>query len=160
MKTLAPDEYYASLPKKRMAALTVYPCPNNTILIVEPLYRKEWLLPGGVVELDESPLAAAKRESMEEIGFEKVTDQLLVVNYIKKYEYKSEAIHFIFKGEALSEEDIASIQLQTGELKNIACATLEEAQKLTSNALSEMLPHAFTSLSSGRTCFMEGSTTT
>lgn len=158
MDKLPPEEFYALLPKKRTAALVFYPCAHNTVLIVEPNYRPEWLLPGGSVEKDESLLAAAKRESIEEIGFEKVTNQLLVVNYIKTIGYKSETIHFVFKGENLIEEDMQRIKLEENELKSFRCATLEEAEKIVSKALRLMLPYAFKALETGSTEYIEGET--
>jgi 8-oxo-dGTP pyrophosphatase MutT (NUDIX family) len=115
-------------------------------------------MPGGAIEKDESPLAAAKRESIEEIGFEKVTAQLLIVNYISTLGYKSETIHFVFRGEALTEEDIKAIELPKEELKQFRCATLEEAQKVTSKVLREMLPIAFEALKSNKTHYIEGTT--
>ncbi len=115
-------------------------------------------MPGGAIELNESPLDAAKRESIEEIGFEKVTDQLLIVKYVKKCGYKPETIHFVYKGEKLTEDDITAITLAKDELSEYKCSTLAEAQKIVSKVLAEMLPKAFEALESSTTFYVEGTT--
>ena len=56
------------LPKKRMAAAALFLNEQHEILIVKPIYRELWLLPGGVVEEGESPRQACIREIREELG--------------------------------------------------------------------------------------------
>ena len=38
------------------------------VLLVDPVYRDTWDVPGGVVEAEESPHAACRREVAEEAG--------------------------------------------------------------------------------------------
>jgi len=64
------NKYYDSLPKKRMASGVLYLNEVRELLIVKPTYRDHWLIPGGVVEINESPLQAARREVKEELGID------------------------------------------------------------------------------------------
>ena len=42
--------------------------PSGQVLLVEPVYKTDWEIPGGAVEADESPRAATIRELGEELG--------------------------------------------------------------------------------------------
>ena len=56
--------------RKRVAAHVIYRDEAGRILLVEPTYKPEWELPGGMVEANEPPLAAACREVKEELGLD------------------------------------------------------------------------------------------
>lgn len=90
---------------------------NNRVLLVKPTYKPSWEIPGGIVELNESPKQCCQREVFEEIGIRQEIGQLLVVDYNAETNTKTESLMFIFDGGTLSEADIASIRLQEGELK-------------------------------------------
>ncbi|MGW1061169.1 NUDIX domain-containing protein [Micromonospora rubida] len=55
----------ADLPRKRMAAGLLITDADERVLLVEPVYKAEWEIPGGCVEADESPHQAAIRECRE-----------------------------------------------------------------------------------------------
>src|ERR1035441_8047479 len=59
---LPPDQYIASLARKRMAAGSLFRDEDGRVLLVDPTYKPTWDLPGGVVEKEESPHAACRRE--------------------------------------------------------------------------------------------------
>ncbi len=65
--------YQRSLPKKRMSAGALFFDEVGRLLVVEPAYKANWEIPGGVVELDESPREARMREAKEELGVERPT---------------------------------------------------------------------------------------
>jgi len=54
-------------PDHRGALVAIY--VGRALLLVKTSYRAEWGLPGGSMDPDETPDAAAHRELMEEIGF-------------------------------------------------------------------------------------------
>lgn len=64
------EEYYKTLPKKRMAVGVLFFNSNNELLIVKPSYKSGWSIPGGVIEQDESPRMGFIREVKEEIGLD------------------------------------------------------------------------------------------
>jgi hypothetical protein len=61
------------LPKKRMAAGVLFRSADRRVLLVEPSYKPNWEIPGGIVEPDESPWAAAARVA----GFRFVDGEIL-----------------------------------------------------------------------------------
>jgi len=60
------DQYVASLARKRMAAGALFRDGAGRPLLVDPVYKDTWDLPGGAVEAEESPHAACRREVAEE----------------------------------------------------------------------------------------------
>ena len=117
MKKMLPmKEYYASLPRKRMAAGCLILDADQRVLLVKPSYKDSWEIPGGVVEEDESPLACAKRETLEEIGLDLRVGRLLVVDYSERVGDKPESLMFIFDGGILDADKINAIKLQSEEL--------------------------------------------
>jgi hypothetical protein len=52
----------SALPAKRMAVGALFRDAREQVLIVQPTYRPEWLIPGGAFERSASPRAACIRE--------------------------------------------------------------------------------------------------
>jgi hypothetical protein len=44
---LPPDQYVASLARKRMAATAFFRDDQGRVLLVDPVYKETWDLPGG-----------------------------------------------------------------------------------------------------------------
>lgn len=57
-KLLPEKEYLESLPKKRMGVGVLF-FSGDKILILKPTYKDYWLLPGGAIDLNESPREAS-----------------------------------------------------------------------------------------------------
>lgn len=72
------------LPKKRVGAGVLIVDEDWRILLVEPTYKDTWEVPGGIVELGESPREAAKRECLEELGFDVGIGRLLVIDWVSQ----------------------------------------------------------------------------
>ncbi|GHO50153.1 NUDIX domain-containing protein [Ktedonospora formicarum] len=136
------ETFYATLPRKRMGASALFFNEAGNILIVKPSYRPDWLFPGGVVDADESPLMACRREILEELGLQIPIDRLLYVDYKGRDGYKTESLQFIFYGGVLSEREIAAIRLQEAELLAYRFVNYEEARQLLSTRLGAALPMA------------------
>ena len=113
-----PDEaFYDSLPAKRMGSGALFFDEQGRVLLVEPTYTDSWEIPGGVVEKDESPLAACIREIKEELGLHRAISRLLCVDYNRRAGEKTESLMFIFYGGLLTAKDLAEIKLDPKELK-------------------------------------------
>ncbi|MCO6005756.1 NUDIX hydrolase [Actinoallomurus purpureus] len=65
----APDpSYIAGLVRVRAAAGAVIRDRQGRVLVVHPVYKDGWEIPGGMLEAEESPLDACAREIKEELG--------------------------------------------------------------------------------------------
>ncbi|TDC22670.1 NUDIX domain-containing protein, partial [Kribbella albertanoniae] len=81
------------MPRKRLAAAVLIRDAANRVLLLEPTYKLNWELPGGIVEADESPWAAASREVVEELGLELPLGRLLVVDHVHAYDDRPDGIN-------------------------------------------------------------------
>ncbi|MDP3988882.1 MAG: NUDIX hydrolase [bacterium] len=152
---IPPEEFYKSLPKKRMGAAVLLFNGAGDLLLVKPNYRDQWSLPGGVVDAEESPRAGAIREVYEEIGLT-VHDLLLcAVGYAKTKEYKTEALHFVFSGGVLTDEQIAGIVLQEDEIDAFQFVPPEDACPLLIPSLCDRVPAALLALKNKTVVYRE-----
>lgn len=91
---------------------------NDTVLLVkramEPA-QGSWCLPGGFMELGESPQQAAIRECKEETGFDLAIDRLLNVFYYE--DYRGSGVLILYRGviaggaAARPGEDVSEVRL-------------------------------------------------
>lgn len=72
-------EFFDSLPRKVVAAAVLCQDDGGRVLIVHDRFKREWTIPGGVVDADEDPRSGAEREAHEETGMRIATGALLGV---------------------------------------------------------------------------------
>lgn len=149
------SNFYRTLPKKRMAAGAIFLDEKGKLLIVKPAYRPEWLIPGGIIEEDESPRQACIREVEEELNIDTAAKQLLCVDYTSKEGGKSESLQFVFFGGVLTQEEIKKLQLPVTELVEYRFATLQQALSLLSPKLAKRLPKCLQAIRRGVTAYLE-----
>lgn len=111
---------YAALPKKRMAAGALFLDERGHLLLVNPTYKPQWEIPGGIVEANESPRQACQREIQEELGLPRNFERLLSVSYIPAVGERSDGVMFIFWGGVLTAVEIAQIRLPQAELSEFS----------------------------------------
>ncbi|MER7468160.1 NUDIX hydrolase [Streptomyces sp. NPDC097981] len=90
---------------------------QGRVLIVNPVYKERWNLPGGHLEEGELPTAAARREVREEIGLELEIGDLLVTAWVTRAE--GSHVFYVFDGPELSPEQQRAITLQESEIGEI-----------------------------------------
>ncbi|MFD7615530.1 NUDIX domain-containing protein [Streptomyces sp. NPDC059802] len=88
---------------------------QGRVLIVNPVYKPRWNLPGGGVGADEDPKEACRREVLEELALDLEIGRLLVhatlsVPGREPHEY------FVFDGGVLTAAQQQAIRLQESEL--------------------------------------------
>ena len=60
--------FFGTLPRKVVAAAVVCQDDDGGLLIVHDTFKRQWVIPGGVVDAHEDPRSAAVREAWEEAG--------------------------------------------------------------------------------------------
>ena len=146
---------FEAMPKKRMAASALFLNEQGKILIVKPTYRPDWLLPGGIVEKNESPRQACLREIKEELNIETSLDKLLCVEHLSEDTQQTESVQFVFYGGLITRSQLPSIVMPEPELSEYRFSTREEAQQLLSCKLARRLPFCLQALEENTTFYLE-----
>jgi 8-oxo-dGTP pyrophosphatase MutT (NUDIX family) len=115
---------------------------QGRVLLVEPTYKPYWEIPGGVVEADESPYAAAARELKEELGLPVQPGRLLVIDWVPPQPDRTEGLMMVFDGGVLTPEQTARILLPAEELRSWAWCTEQEAGERLSESLARRITAA------------------
>ena len=113
------EKYSDTLPKKYMASGALITNETGEVMILYTTYKDRWEIPGGIVEANESPRDACRREIKEELGLDLEVGRLLCVDYSINVE-DVENLQFIFDGGVLSQEQIDQIVLADGEIKSFS----------------------------------------
>lgn len=115
---------------------------RGRVLLVEPVYKTDWEIPGGSVELDESPYAAAARELTEELGLTVRPGRLLVVDWVPPQPNRTEGLMMLFDGGILTPAQTAQIRLPPDELRSWAWCSEPEAGERLSELLARRVAAA------------------
>jgi RimJ/RimL family protein N-acetyltransferase/8-oxo-dGTP pyrophosphatase MutT (NUDIX family) len=144
----------ANLPTKRVISQGVLRDESGRFLLCELTYKREWDLPGGVVDPGESPAAALGREVREELGLDLPVRGLLVVNWMPPWRGWDDASQFVF---GLGRHEASLVESMTFEATEIAAVhwcTREEARPHVPDYLDVLLGRLDTH--SGGTVYLEG----
>jgi 8-oxo-dGTP diphosphatase len=109
-----------------MAAGALFVDSASRILLVDPVYRDTWDLPGGAVEAEESPYAACRREVAEELGLDRPPGRVLAVDWVPSRRQRPEGLVVVYNGGMLGGEHIAAITLPEDELAGFAFVAADE----------------------------------
>lgn len=103
--------------RKRVSADVILRDTHGRILLVDPKYKPDWDLPGGMAEANEPPADAVRRELREELGLDLQLGDLLCVDWVSPHGPWDDLVNFIFDGGVLDERTIASLRLMDDELR-------------------------------------------
>ena len=129
---------------------------SGRVLIGQTSYDSGyWTIPGGVVEKDESPRAAAIRETREEIGLVVEASSLVAVHYIGDANVPDRLI-LVFLGGILSATEAShlSIPKDQSEWVEFKFVVPREADQILSPELRRVVQWS-TAVYSGTTCYLE-----
>jgi 8-oxo-dGTP diphosphatase len=121
----------ATQPRKRVGADMLIRDMHGHLLLVDPRYKPDWDLPGGMSEANEPPADTVRRELKEELGLDLHAGRLLCVDWVSPHGPWDDSLMFIFDGGVLSDEQTARMELHDGELAAFAfCTEAEAAERL------------------------------
>ncbi|MGJ9420918.1 NUDIX hydrolase [Aeromicrobium sp. CF3.5] len=132
----------AGLPTKRAIGQGLLRDQQGRVLLCELTYKREWDLPGGVVEVGESPALGLVRELREELDIEAEIRGLVTVNWLPAWRGWDDACIFLFDLGTVDAAITESMSLQPTEIKAVHwCdpATIREKATAATVALLEGL---------------------
>ncbi|MEU8031885.1 NUDIX hydrolase [Streptomyces sp. NPDC049099] len=151
---MAPNAHEAKMAHQRMAAGVLFLDAAGRVLMVEPSYKDYWEIPGGYVETGESPLHAAIREVQEELGITPPAGRLLAVDWAPN-EAEGDKVLYLFDGGQLSQDRLASIELQPDELKSFAFVSADQLAERTIPRLARRIRAAVEARGSSAPVYLE-----
>ncbi|MGH3909039.1 MAG: NUDIX domain-containing protein [Pseudonocardiaceae bacterium] len=119
----------ATQPRKRISGDALLRDHAGRMLLVDPKYKPDWDLPGGMAEANEPPHHAVQREVNEELGLAIHVGELLCVDWVSPRGPWDDLITFIFDGGKLRDEQIASLKLLDDELNAFEFCNEQQAQQ-------------------------------
>ncbi|MCB8921020.1 MAG: NUDIX hydrolase [Ardenticatenaceae bacterium] len=128
---------------------------QERLLILQPTYKQVWEIPGGVIELGESPREACYREVEEELGLARPPERLLCVDYLHNSADKTEAVGFVFLGGRLTAVDIAQIRLPADELASYRFLPVADALPYFSQRMQQRVAMCLEAIEAGGTFYLE-----
>lgn len=145
-------KYIESLPKKRMGAGIIIQNKENKILMLKPSYKETLEIPGGVVEKNESPYQACKREVKEELDINVGVERLLCVDYNSAKEIRTESLMFIFYG---GEIEATKIKIDNDEILAFNFLSLAEIKEKTETQLYKRIEKCILAIETNQTYYLE-----
>lgn len=118
------------LPRKRAIAQMMIRDPDDRVLLCQLTYKQDWDLPGGVVEVGESPRIAVGRELIEELGLAIEPGRLLLTDWLPPWGGWDDAVCLVFDGGTRPADTLDEVVKQEREIRDVRFCTLEEVDEL------------------------------
>ena len=114
------------LPRKRAISQLLVRDHDDRVLLCQLTYKPDWDLPGGVVEVGESPHRAVSREVSEELGLELPAGELLLTDWLPPWSGWDDALCLVFDGGRHDPSLLDGMVAETREIRHAEFCTLEQ----------------------------------
>ena len=125
--------------------------PEPRVLLCELTYKQDWDLPGGVVEVGESPREAVSREVEEELALTIPAGPLLLTDWLPPWGGWDDALCLVFDGGVHDPAIVDSIVKQAREIRSAEFCTLEQVRERAADFTARRVAAALAALSGGPT---------
>jgi 8-oxo-dGTP pyrophosphatase MutT (NUDIX family) len=118
------------LPRKRAISQLLIRDQDDRVLVCQLTYKTDWDLPGGVVEVGESPRLAVGREVHEELGLTIIAGDLLLTDWLPPWGGWDDAICLVFDGGVHDAAILERIVKQEREIRDAQFCTPAQVREL------------------------------
>lgn len=118
----------ASLPRKRAIGQLLVRDRDGRVLLCRLTYKADRDLPGGVVEVNESPRQAVVRELKEELDLDLEAGRLLLTDWLPPWSGWDDALCLVFDGGVHDASILASAHLEAREIRGVDFANPEQVR--------------------------------
>ncbi len=129
----------AGLPRKRVIGQGLIRNERGEYLLCQLTYKNEWDLPGGVIEVGESPATGLVRELEEELGATFEVHDLVTMNWLPPWRAWDDACLFVFDLGQIDSTAVDRMVLQKSEIANVHWCDLDAAREHATGATIELL---------------------
>ena len=141
--------------RKRVSADVILRDVHGRILLVDPTYKPDWDLPGGMAEANEPPADALRRELREELGLDIQVGDLLCVDWVSPHGPWDDLLNFIFDGGTLSDSNIEDLRLIDHELRAFEFCDEGQAKERLRPYVWRRVSAALEALETGRARYLQ-----
>lgn len=117
------------LPRKRAIGQMLIRDQEGRVLVCQLTYKKDWDLPGGVVEVGESPRLAVSREVEEELGLTITAGDLLLTDWLPPWGGWDDAICLVFDGGVHDAAIVETIVKQEREIRDARFCSVTQVRE-------------------------------
>lgn len=139
------------LPRKRAIGQMLIRDTDQRVLLCQLTYKQDHDLPGGVVEVGESPRDATAREVTEELGLQIPAGPLLLTDWLPPWGGWDDAVCLVFDGGVHDASLIEQIVRQTREIKSVDFRSLVEIDQLSTDFTARRIRAALINLNNSPT---------
>lgn len=143
------------LPRKRAISQMLVRDREERVLLCQLTYKQDWDLPGGVVEVGESPQVAVAREVEEELGLVIAAGGLLLTDWLPPWGGWDDALCLVFDGGVHDRAITDEIVTQAREIRSAAFCTLDEAAERCADFTFRRISSALANIAGGGPAYTE-----
>ncbi|HEU4332585.1 MAG TPA: NUDIX hydrolase [Lapillicoccus sp.] len=147
------------LPRKRVIAQALVRDESMRVLLCHPTYKNDWDLPGGVVEVRESPRDAAAREVLEELGLQLPVDRLVLADWLPPWGGWDDALCLVFDAGTHPASILDGVVLQAREIRATAFCSVAEVHDRAADFTARRVVAALAAVEADRPAFTESGRT-
>lgn len=143
------------LPRKRAIGQLLVRSTDDRVLLCQLTYKRDWDLPGGVVEVGESPQLATGREVTEELGLSLPAGTLLLTDWLPPWSGWDDALCLVFDGGRHDPGLVESAVRQEREIHAAEFCTLDQVDERCSEITAARIRSALANLDGAGPAYTE-----
>ncbi|PUA80354.1 NUDIX hydrolase [Nocardioides currus] len=143
------------LPRKRAIGQMLIRDGAGRVLLCQLTYKKDWDLPGGVVEVGESPRVAVGREVEEELGLTIAAGDLVLTDWLPPWGGWDDAICLVFDGGEHDASLVERIVKQEREIRDARFCTPAEVEERATDFTARRVAAALLGATTGAATYTE-----
>jgi 8-oxo-dGTP pyrophosphatase MutT (NUDIX family) len=143
------------LPRKRAISQMLVRDRDGRVLVCRLTYKQDWDLPGGVVEVGESPQLAVSREVEEELALSIPAGSLLLTDWLPPWSGWDDALCLVFDGGEHDSALLDDVVRQEREIRDAAFCTVEEVRERCADFTARRIESALANLAGGAPAYTE-----
>jgi RimJ/RimL family protein N-acetyltransferase/8-oxo-dGTP pyrophosphatase MutT (NUDIX family) len=143
------------LPRKRGISQLLIRDPDDRVLLCQLTYKRDWDLPGGVVEVGESPQRAVSREVAEELALEIPAGRLLLTDWLPPWGGWDDALCLVFDGGVHDPSILDHVVKEPREIRAAEFCTAEQVAARCADFTTRRITAALANVRGGGTAYAE-----
>ena len=137
------------LPRKRAISQMLVRSTDDRVLLCQLTYKQDWDLPGGVVEVGESPQVAVSREVEEELGLTLPAGPLVLTDWLPPWSGWDDALCLVFDGGVHETTLVDAVVRQTREIRSVEFCTPAQVEERCADFTARRVAAALGNLGGG-----------